>query len=102
MDNAHIHHHKQVEELVQNAGKCYLVHLYVHADMVLGICIKYLPPYSPNLNPIEEAFSKIKVFLHCNEDVVTTGDGITFDMYTAMSVIMPNDTAGYFTHGGYF
>ena len=102
MDNACIHHHEQVEELVQNAGKCYLVRLYVHADMVLGVCIEYLPPYSPNLNPIEEVFSKIKAFLCRNADVITTGDGITFDMYTAMSVIMLNDAAGYFIHGGYF
>jgi len=28
-----------------------------------GIQIEYLPPYSPDLNPIEEAFSKIKHFI---------------------------------------
>ena len=28
-----------------------------------GVRIEYLPPYSPDLNPIEEAFSKIKHFL---------------------------------------
>jgi len=31
--------------------------------LVLGVRIEYLPPYSPDLNPIEEAFSKIKVFI---------------------------------------
>ena len=101
MDNACIHHHGEVGELVQNAGMCYLDH-YVYADMVSGVRVEYLPPYSPDLNLIEEAFSKIKAFIHCNEDIVTTGDGIAFDMYMAMDVIPPNDAAGYFIHGGYF
>ncbi|KIK24137.1 hypothetical protein PISMIDRAFT_99042 [Pisolithus microcarpus 441] len=70
--------------------------------MVVGVCLEYLPPYSPNLNPIEEAFSQIKAFIHRNEDVMTSGDGIVFDMYMAMSIIAPADAAGFFTHGGYF
>ena len=101
MDNACIHHHREVGELVRNASVCYLDH-YVYADMVSGVCVEYLLPYSPDLNPTEEAFSKIKVFIHRNEDIVTAGNGIVFDMYTAMDVIMPNDAAGYFIHGGYF
>ena len=80
---------------------CYLDH-YVYADMVSGVRVEYLPPYSPDLNLIEEAFSKIKVFIHRNEDVITAGNGIAFDMYMAMDVIMLNDAAGYFIHGGYF
>ena len=101
MDNACIHHHEEVKELIQNAGKCYL-DVYVYADIVSGVRVEYLPPYSLDLNPIKEVFSKIKVFICCNEDIVTAGDGIVFDMYTAMDVITPNDAAGYFIHGGYF
>jgi transposase len=47
MDNFCVHKGERVRELVENAG-CELL---------------YLPPYSPDLNPIEEAFSKVKSLL---------------------------------------
>ena len=51
---------------------------------------------------IEEAFLKIKSFIHRNKDILATGDGIVFDMYTAMSIVTPSDAAGYLIHSGYF
>ena len=70
----------------------------------LGVCVQYLPPYSPDLNLIEECFSKFKHFLqrHCDYYSETTGDGILFDMYKVMDIITPFDVAGYFMHAGYF
>ena len=47
MDNLSAHKTEKVRELVEEAGYELL----------------YLPPYSPDLNPIEEAFSKIKGIL---------------------------------------
>lgn len=47
MDNLGAHRPKRVRELIEGKG-CELV---------------YLPPYSPDLNPIEEAFSKVKHIL---------------------------------------
>lgn len=44
MDNLSVHKSKRVERLVEEAG-CELL---------------FLPPYSPDMNPIEEAFSKVK------------------------------------------
>ena len=44
MDNLSVHKGERVRELIEHRG-CQLL---------------YLPPYSPDLNPIEEAFSKIK------------------------------------------
>jgi transposase len=69
-----------------------------------GVQVEYLPPYSPDLNPIEECFSKIKHFLRRHRDYYsqTTGDGILFDMYEVMDIITTNDAAGYFMHAGYF
>ena len=32
-----------------------------------GALVRFLPPYSPDLNPIEEAFAKVKSFLKANE-----------------------------------
>jgi transposase len=47
VDNLCVHKGEQVRELVENAG-CELL---------------YLPPYSPDLNSLEEAFSKVKSLL---------------------------------------
>jgi len=65
--------------------------------------VEYLPPYSPDLNPIEECFSKINYFLFRHRDYYsqTTGDGILFDMYEVMEIITPTDAVGYFWHAGY-
>ena len=53
MDNATIHHVDGVVELLEN----------------LGILVYFLPPYSPDLNPIE-LFSEIKSYLQANEHTV--------------------------------
>ena len=46
MDNCSIQHAVQTQQLLNDAG----------------ILLFYLPPYSPDLNPIEEAFSSVKYF----------------------------------------
>jgi hypothetical protein len=69
-----------------------------------GVRIEYIPPYSPDLNLIEEAFFKIKHFI-CHHNAyynTTTGDGILFDMYEVMNIITPDDLDGYSIHAGYF
>ena len=73
-------------------------------NLYAGVHIEYLPPYSPDLNPIEEAFSKIKAFICHHRDYYgsTTSDGIMFDMYEIVDIITPDDEAGYFIHTGYF
>jgi len=71
---------------------------------LLGVHIEYLPPYLPDLNPIEEPFSKIKHGLQRHQDYycATTDDGILFDMYEVLEIITPEDAEGYFVHAGYF
>ena len=68
------------------------------------IAILAWPGNSPDLNPIEEAFSKIKHFIwHHNVYYnLTISDGILFDMYEVMDIITPEDADGYFLHAGYF
>ena len=69
----------------------------------LGVCIEFLPPYSPDLNPIEEAFSKVKAFIRRHQALfVTTGHGMLFDLMQTMEVITASDAMGYFIHAGYF
>ncbi|KAG2335585.1 hypothetical protein BDR05DRAFT_845866, partial [Suillus weaverae] len=65
--------------------------------------IMFLPPYSPDLNPIEEAFSKIKSWIHRNYDLFAVpGDGMFYDMHEALNIIAPEDAQGYMRHSGYF
>ena len=50
MDNATIHHSARVKRMCQEAG----------------VLLVYLPPYSPDLNPIEEFFAELKAFIRRN------------------------------------
>jgi transposase len=59
----------------------------------------YLPPYSPDLNPIEEAFSKVKTFLRTAAP--RTLDEHSTAIWAALRTITPRDAAGWFTHAGY-
>jgi hypothetical protein len=62
-----------------------------------------LPPYSPDLNPIEEAFSKFKAFLRRHHQLLTkNGDGMIFELMEIMKIITDDDAVGYFIHAGYF
>jgi len=58
MDNAQIHHNGRVADIVESAG-CLLL---------------YLPAYSPDLNPIEKAFSVFKSSLRHNNDLLNGGE----------------------------
>lgn len=58
-----------------------------------------LPPYSPDFNPIEEAFSKVKQFLRRAE--ARTDDDLRTATWAAFATITSADTAGWFTHCGY-
>ena len=71
--------------------------------MVSGVRLVFLPPYSPDLNPIEEAFSKIKAWIRRNNDIFSaaTGEDLMYDMQEALNVITESDAIGYFVHAGY-
>jgi transposase len=91
LDNATIHHGDEI---------------LVLADR-FGVRIEYLPPYSPDLNPIEEAFSKIKHFIRRNQDYYYMKDGddglgILYDMYEVLDIVTSDDAKGYIAHAGYF
>ena len=69
----------------------------------LGVRIEFLPPYSPDLNLIEEAFSKVRSFI-CRHRAILAheGDGMMFDLMQIMEVVTADDAVGYFIHAGYF
>jgi len=88
LDNATIHHGDEILALADR----------------FGVRIEYLPSYSPDLNPIEEAFSKIKHFIRRNQGYYgdARGHGLLYDMLEVLDIISPSDAAGYFLHAGYF
>jgi transposase len=83
MDNLSAHKGGRVREIVEGRG-CELL---------------YLPPYSPDLNPIEEAFPKIKGLLRKAE--ARAREALIEAMGEAISVVTGSDARGYFAHCGY-
>ena len=72
-----------------------------------GMRLEYLPPYSPDLHPIEEAFSSIKAWLRSNRDYVLgelTGDEFADPygmIWKAVYTVTPENAAGWFKGSGY-
>jgi transposase len=83
MDNLTAHKGERVRELVQSRG-CALL---------------YLPPYSPDLNPIEEAFSKMKGILRKAQ--TRNRESLIEAMGRALDAIASQDAKGFFEHCGY-
>jgi len=65
----------------------------------VGARLLYLPPYSPDLNPIEMAFAKLKQLIRSagHRDV----DGLWSDMQRMLDRITPSDAAHFLQHCGY-
>jgi transposase len=66
LDNCNIHHAEKVRKLVEDEARAF--HLMSIATIYLltfplECKLIFLPPYSPDLNPIEQAFSSIKSYL---------------------------------------
>ncbi len=65
----------------------------------VGAEVRYLPAYSPDLNPIERLFSKLKGFLR--SAAARTVDAVVEAMGEALRAIRPGDIRGWFAHSGY-
>jgi transposase len=64
-----------------------------------GVDLLFLPSYSPDLNPIEEAFSKIKNIVR--KAGARTREALEEAISLAMEALTLEDVAGWFTHCGY-
>lgn len=64
-----------------------------------GCELLYLPPYSPDLNPIEQAFSKMKALMRRSS--ARTRQTLIGAMSDALSAISARDASGFFGHCGY-
>ena len=64
-----------------------------------GARLLYLPPYSPDFNPIEEAWSKIKQFLRSAK--ARTADALEGAIAEALRAVTTDNALGWFSHCGY-
>lgn len=83
MDNMRTHHAKVVKGILDASGIKYL----------------YLPPYSPDLNPIEKMWSKIKAYLR--KVKVRTASELPGAIEKAFSTVRPPDCSGWFRSCNY-
>jgi transposase len=64
-----------------------------------GAQLFYLPPYSPDLNPIEQAFAKLKALLR--SAAKRTVDALWHAIGQALDAFSPTECSNYFAHAGY-
>ena len=83
LDNLSIHLGSRVKQAIEARG-CRLL---------------FLPAYSPDLSPIEEAFSKLKTMLR--RAGARTREALQEAIATALDLITATDAHGWFTHSGY-
>lgn len=68
-----------------------------------GVTLLYLPPYSPDLNPIEETFAQIKRYIRRNQALARQNNGALwpgFLMFVATQALVGTDMKGYFRNAG--
>ena len=65
-----------------------------------GATLRFIPPYSPDLNPIELAFSKLKALLRAK--AIRTVDALWNALGGLLDCFTPQECANYFRHDGYF
>jgi transposase len=83
LDNLSAHKADRIREVIE-ARSCQLL---------------YLPPYSPDFTPIEQAFSKIKALLRGLG--ARSKEALQEAVRLAIEAITPHDAAAWFAHAGY-
>lgn len=83
LDNVSFHKVKGVKEIIESVG----------AKVI------YLPPYSPDLSPIEHMWSKIKAYLR--KSAARCHDTFKAAMKTAFTAVQPSDLKGWYSNCGY-
>ena len=83
MDNLSSHKAPAVREMIE----------------AVGASLLYLPPYSPDFNPIEQAFAKLKA--HLRKAAERTIHGLWSAIGRILNLYSPAECANYFAHAGY-
>jgi transposase len=66
----------------------------------VGATLMFIPPYSPDLNPIELAFAKLKALLRAK--AIRTVAALWKERGTLVDCFTPTECASFFRHDGYF
>ena len=85
MDNASIHKVEHVIDLLSG----------------VGVLIRFLPPYSPDLNPIEEVFAEVKHYLQANNTLLNTTLSSEALILMAFNSVSISNCNTYIHHSGY-
>lgn len=83
MDNLSSHKRASIKEMIE----------------AKGVMLRFLPPYSPDFNPIEMAFSKLKALLR--KAAERTVEGLWTAIGRFVEVFTPQECANYFAAAGY-
>ena len=83
LDNLRVHKAERIRQAIE-APQCHLL---------------FLPPYSPDFTPIEQAFSKLKAILRGLG--ARTKEALWEAMRVALEAITPQDAIAWFAHAGY-
>jgi transposase len=83
LDNLAMHKQAEVQAAIEGAGAR----------------LRFLPPYSPDLNPIEQAFAKLKAFLRAARP--RTFDQVVELMAMALELFSPSECLNFVRHCGY-
>jgi transposase len=88
MDNASFHHTERIQQMCHDAG----------------VKLVYLPPYSPDLNPIEEFFAELKSFIKRHWKIYEADPGQGFDAFLEWCIdtvgANKRSARGHFRHSG--
>jgi transposase len=85
MDNASIHHSQALKDLCSQ----------------YGVRLEFLPPYSPDKNPIEVTFKDLKAWIRRHYSDVSAFDRFDNFLNTAVEELCKKDMTAYFRHCGY-
>ena len=85
IDNASIHHIDEVMQLISGAGAL----------------LWFLPPYSPDLNPIEEVFSEVKSYIENNSVAYRVSDNPRLFVHEGFVAVTQEHCLRYIEHAGY-
>ena len=85
MDNCAVHHLERITQMITSTGAI----------------LKFLPPYSPDLNPIELVFSKAKAFIKSNYLVMQSTINPRTIVSMAFNTITQDNCVSYARSSGY-
>ena len=83
LDNLAVHKHPDIRAAIEGAGAR----------------LRFLPPYSPDFNPIEQVFAKLKAYLRALKP--RSFDDVNAYVAQALRLFAPAECANYVRHCGY-